>query len=102
MGALEGDITLVTLGGTAHPECLIPATTTQDALVVGVRCRPRGIDLRSIGIQAIPVASPLINIASHIVDGQLVGKRGPDRMGSVATMALVPSHLINVVTTDMS
>ena len=72
-----------------------PATATDYAVrpTIGA-CR---IGLSSATVRAIPVATPFPQVATHIVNAQLVGRLGGYGVSLVTAIVVIPSHITNLV-----
>ena len=75
----------------AVPRAEVPATTTVHAVrpTIGTG----GIGLRCACVITIPIITPFVHVAGHIVDAQLVGRLGGNGVGLVGTVIIIPSHV---------
>ena len=96
MDIRTGRETLVASGHTTHSEGPVPATSAHDACITG--CRSDGIGRRLVSVQAIPVGTPLLDVAAHVINAQFVGCLGSHGMGYIIGVALVPAYLFKVIT----
>ena len=82
----------VAVSRPAVPVTAVPTATTIHA--VRPTGRTSGISLGTAAIGAIPVLAPLLYVAAHIVDAQLIGLLGAYGM-SLATRIFCPSYIAN-------
>ena len=88
-------VVVVTIRHAAVPREVVPATATVHA--VRPTIRTCGIVLRRTAVSTFPIATPFPYVATHIVDAQLVRRLGGYGVGLVATVIIIPSHIINRV-----
>ena len=77
----------------------IVATATQDTFKTTVRTDRVG-DGRG-RIVAVPIGTPLPDVARHVVETELIGGVLGDRMGLIVAIAIVPSDIVDVVRTGI-
>ena len=73
------------------------APTTTPVHTERARRRAGRVGLRAAAVRAIPVRAPLPHIAAHVVDAELVGRLCAHLVGFAAAVAIIPSHLAQVV-----
>lgn len=84
-----------------HPTVLrivVPTTSTKHA--VRACRRPRRVSLTTATVIAVPVRTPLPNIAAHIIYSNFIWCLCPNRFGTrIISCVIVPSNIINTVAT---
>ena len=90
---------VVTVRRATEPRVVVPATAAVHA--VRPTISTRRIGLRGATIAAIPVTAPLPNIATHIIQAQLIRLFRADSMSFTFTVAHIPSHIVYGVTSGI-
>ena len=95
----ERRVAVGTIRRATAPGEAAPATATAHA--EPPTFRSFWISLCATGIIFIPVAAPFPDIATHIVDAQLVGRLCSHKVSFFPRVITVPSHIINVIATTI-
>ena len=82
----------VSIRHSAALRIVAPTATTDHA--VRARCRVR---LAAATVAAVPVLTPLPNVAAHIVDSKFIWCLCTNLMGLASTIVNVPSHITDIV-----
>ena len=97
VGVAEVSVAPVAIRYTAVPGEVVPAATTDHA--VRARCRSGWVGRwrAAVIILSIPVLTPLIHIAAHVIDAKLVGLLGGDFVSRFAAVAFIPCNIVKSV-----
>ena len=70
-----------------------PATATAHARRPTIRSGRIGLRFACVITATIPIITPFVHVATHIVDAQLVGRLGGYGVSLVTTVIIIPSHV---------